>query len=95
MSFKKDIRVITEKDLEICQCNPIRHKYIPEIYNAIYSMGTSDIWHCNNCSEHGDKWVMIVHNCKPYYRSLYEEEIKEPEDKVKLNNPNEELNFDE
>lgn len=61
-------RVITEKDLEIAQCNPKKHNYVPEIYNNIYGPVNSDRWLCNNCKDHGDKWYMMVHECKGYYQ---------------------------
>jgi hypothetical protein len=67
-------RYVTLEDIEICKLNPIKHELIPDIYKNVYAVGNSDRWHCNRkgCKHKGDKWYMMVHLCKPYYRSLIE-----------------------
>lgn len=64
-------RTITAKDLEIAQCNPKKHNYIPEILANIYGSVLSDRWLCRNCKLYGDKWYMMVHECEAYYQIHY------------------------
>ena len=70
--------VITEKDLEIVKCNPVKHKYYKVIIDAISRAGKGDTWTCENCTDRGDKWYMMVHDCKKFRglnKSLFEEVI--------------------
>ena len=86
-----DIRNITDKDLEIAKCNPIKHRLIPDIYNSIYSSGNSDIWHCYNCRDHGDKWYMLVHDCTAYYEFHYNSQATQKLNKKDIITNNETL----
>jgi hypothetical protein len=53
---------ITIQDIRICS---IRQIPLPRIVNSIYrSSADSDSWLCRNCKLRGDKWYLMIHNCK-------------------------------